>query len=171
MIKKACRLLYNSIRFIGRSDYGHLLAVDTSTRIEKSRRAVLRIGSGLRTRRNVEILARDGELTIGDEVFLNSGCIVTARESITIGSGTIFGPNVLVYDHDHRVENGKIQSNAFVSQPIVIGKNVWVGAGTIILKGAVLEDNCVIAAGSVVKGVVPKDSVFVQKRERTVLPL
>ena len=56
-------------------------------------------------------------------------------------------------------------------RPIRIGKNVWIGAGSMILKGACIEDGCIIAAGSVVKGRVEKGNVFVQKRQATLIPI
>lgn len=169
MIKKAFRLLYNSIRFIGKPNYLNLLAVDTSARIEKSRNAALQIGKGFRTRQNVEINVRSGKITIGNDVFLNSGCIITAREAIAIGDGTICGPNVFFYDHDHKMENSHILDNQYVSMPITIGKNVWIGAGTIILKGSIIGDNSVIAAGSIVTGDIPANTTMVQKREKMMI--
>ena len=172
MIKKAFCVLYNGIRFIGHPCYRNLLAVDTSTRVERSRKAKIQIGSKFRTRRNVELNARgDAQISIGNDVFMNSGCIITARKKITIGEHTIFGPNVTIYDHDHQIDDGKILDNQFVAEEVTIGKNVWVGAGSIILKGSCIEDNCVIAAGSVVKGRVPSGCIFVQKREKSMLPL
>ena len=71
----------------------------------------MKIGKGFRTRRHVEINVRGhAQLSIEENVFLNSGCILTAREKISIGNHTIFGPNVLVYDHDHQIENEKVLS-------------------------------------------------------------
>ncbi len=169
MVKKILRLLYNCVRFLGKTNYRNLLAVEVGTRVIISKKATLHIGKGFRARRNVEINARSGELSIGDHAFFNSGCIVTARERVTIGEGTIFGPNVVVYDHDHKIENGKVLDNAFVCAPVIIGNNVWIGAGTIILKGSTIGDNCVIAAGSVVTGTIPENTIMVQKREKTIL--
>lgn len=171
MIKKAFRMLYNSIRLIGKPCYRNLLAVEPTARIEKSKKATLQIGKAFRARRNVELNVRSGKLCIGSNVFLNSGCIITTRESVTIGDGTILGPNVIVYDHDHKMENGRVLDNDYICAPVTIGKNVWIGAGTIILKGTTIGDNCIIAAGSVVSGVVPTGSIYVQKREKAILPL
>lgn len=168
MLKKAFRLLYNSIRFIGKPCFCNLLALDPGAKIEVNKGAKLQIGKAFRARRNVELNARAGKLTIGCNVFLNSGCIVTAREEITIGDGTILGPNIMVYDHDHKVQDGWVLDNQYVCTPITIGKNVWIGAGTIILKGSIIGDNCVIAAGSIVTGKVPAGTVFVQKREKMI---
>ena len=172
MANKLFRVIYNGIRFLGSPAYNNLIAVEPSTRISKSIHATLKIGKNFRARYNVEINARDNAIVeIGHDVFLNSGCIITAREKVVIGDNTIFGPNVVVYDNDHLVHEGKIVDNEFVTEPVVIGSNVWIGAGVIILKGSYVGDNCVIAAGSVVKGRIENDNVVIQKRNTTLQPI
>ena len=104
-----------------------------------------------------------GEVTIGDNTSFNVGCIVTGRSRIAVGSNVSFGPNVLVYDHDHTME----QKNGYYLGDIEIGDNTWIGAGTIILRGTRIGKNCVIAAGSVVKGDVPDNTRLIQKRMNT----
>lgn len=46
------------------------------------------------------------------------------------------------------------------TKPVVIGKNVFIGCNSIILKGTVLGDNCVVGAGSVVSGTYEPSSVI-----------
>lgn len=170
MIQKVFRVLYNAVRFCGKPYFARVLAVSASTSIEKSKQAQITIGKAFRTRRNVELNVRDqARLEIGNDVFLNSGCIITAREYIEIGDNTIFGPNVVVYDNDHSMTDGVVNDNDYETEPVKIGKNVWIGAGTIILKGSIVGDGCIIAAGSVVKGTVEPYSTFVQKRQKTVI--
>lgn len=53
----------------------------------------------------------------------------------------------------------------FKSAPIVFGKNVWIGANTAILRKITIGDNCVVGAGSVIKGEAPAGTVIVQKRD------
>lgn len=172
MANKIIRLIYNGIRFIGNSAYSNLLAVEPSTRISKSAGSILKIGKRFRARHNVEINVRDNAIIeIGNDVFLNSGCIITARENVVIGDNTIFGPNVVVYDNDHMICEGRIVDNKFVTEPVVIGSNVWIGAGAIILKGSSIGDNCVIAAGSVVKGKVESNNMLIQKRGSELHPI
>ena len=172
MLSKLCRVIYNAIRLMGRKSYGRLLCISADTKVEVSRRGRLTVGKTFRTRRNVELLVRgNAALEIGDNVFFNSGCILTARERISVGSGTIFGPGVMVFDNDHAMRGGRVCDNEFVTAPVTIGKNVWVGAGAIILKGAVLEDDCVVAAGSVVKGHVKSGTIFVQKRQGSTIEM
>ena len=172
MLSKICRVICNAVRLIGKPCYVRLLCMSADTRVEVSRKGRLTVGRGFRTRRNVEILVRGkANIEIGDKVFFNSGCILTARERISVGEGTILGPNVMVFDNDHAIKDGRVCDNEFVTAPVSIGKNVWIGAGAMILKGAVLEDNCVVAAGSVVKGHVKSGTIFVQKRPSSVIEI
>ena len=99
---------------------------------------------------------------IGEHCFFNVGCSVTCIESVTIGNGCTFGNNVVIVDHDHDFRNEN--RGCFVASPVSIGKNVWIGANTVILRGTKIGDNCVIGAGSVVKGDIPANSIVVQKR-------
>ena len=111
-------------------------------------------------------VASGGKLTIGDNVRINNNCRFACRYNIEIGEGAEFGPGVLVYDHDHdfRAEGG-LKDNKFTTDSVKIGKNVWVGANAIILKGTTIGDNSVVAAGSVLKGNFPANTLIYQKKE------
>ena len=61
-----------------------------------------------------------------------------------------------------------VRRNEYLTAPITIGKNCWIGANTVILRGTTIGDNCLIAAGCVVKGNVPAGSVVIQKREEII---
>lgn len=75
-------------------------------------------------------------------------------------------PNVLIYDHDHnfKVKDG-LKNLVYTSSPVIIGNNVWIGANSVILRGTEVGDNSVIAAGSVVKGKIPKGTLVIQQRK------
>lgn len=119
----------------------------------------------IHTKRNVIIEADGGIIEIGEGCFFNNGCMIVAKEHISIGSYTAFGPNVFVYDHDHDIHAGKvIHDSGFVTAPVIIGKNVWVGANTVILRGTVIGDGCIIGAGSVIKGTYPPNTLVIQKK-------
>ena len=91
--------------------------------------------------------------------------MIVAHELISIGERTTVGPNVLIYDHDHAFGAKKMDSETkFITAPIEIGRNVWIGAGTIILKGVKIGDNAVIAAGSIVTKNVEKNTTLIQPR-------
>ena len=133
----------------------------------------LLIGNKFRMRSGSKIRVRKGvKCSIGSDISLNHGCMIVCRESISICDGAQFGPNVLIYDHDHdfRVDGG-ISAGKYKESPIIIGKNVWIGANSVVLRGTVIGDNCVIGAGCIIKGSVPANSILVQKRFDNINPL
>lgn len=118
----------------------------------------IRIGRKAAVRKNTEIAATKGQIMIGNSCFINRNCMIVAHEKIEIGDGTTIGPNVCIYDHDHDGEGG------YKTKPVIIGKNVWIGAGCILLKGISIGDNAVIGAGTVVTRDVPANTVSYNKR-------
>lgn len=123
------------------------------------------IKEGLMLKKNVSIRCRKGaELIIGKNAYFNNNCVVICRKRISIGDNVSFGPNVCIFDHDHDYKV-KDRRQTFILGDIVIGDNVWVGASAIILKGANIGKNCVIAAGAVVNGDVPDNTVYYGKNK------
>lgn len=112
------------------------------------------------------IAVRSGAtIKLGDRIYLNRDCKIVSHKRIEIGDDTIFGPNVMIYDHDHLfdAETG-VKRREFKTSEVVIGKNCWIGAGSIILRGTHIGDRCVVGAGSVVKGDFPAGTKIIQKR-------
>lgn len=127
----------------------------------------IRIGKGTSFRNGFSAsVEKNAMLNIGKNCFFNYHCILNAHEKIEIGDGSIFGPNVIIYDHDHDYKNN---INSYVTDPVTIGKNCWVGGNTVILRGTKIGDNVVIAAGSVVTKEVSNNVIYVQKRETTII--
>lgn len=82
-----------------------------------------------------------------------SGATLCASENILIGEGSQVGAGVLIMDNDfHSLESGQWVSDVSNSRPVIVGKNCFIGARSIILKGVTLEDCCVVGAGAVVVG-------------------
>ena len=115
---------------------------------------------------------KDSVINIGKNVFINRNAIVACRKRVVIGQDTVIGPNVVIYDHDHRFDaNGRVKENAsspYKEDDVIIGKNVWLGAGSIILRGTVIGDNTIIAAGAVVKGRIP-EGVLVRRENNNII--
>jgi acetyltransferase-like isoleucine patch superfamily enzyme len=99
---------------------------------------------------------------IGDNVFFNRGCHVDARLKVSIGDNCLFGEGASIHDADHVFGPGDrrpIAERGFVSAPVTIGRNVWVGAKATITRGVTIGDNAVIAAHAVVTRDVPPNSL------------
>lgn len=137
-----------------------------STEYAFSRGSKVEIGYHVTTMQNSRILVRGGELSIGNNVGINSNCVIACHDTIKIGANVGIGPNVCIYDHDHdfRAEGGK-KSKKYKTAPVIIEENVWIGANSVILRGTHIGKNSVIAAGSVVKGKIPENTVVLQKRD------
>lgn len=109
-------------------------------------------------------IRKNATLKIGDDFFMNDGSQITCHKQIHIGNNVELGQNVLIFDHDHDYKNPLgLKAQAYNSTNIEIGNNVWIGAGSIILRGTIIGDNCVIAAGSVIKGVYENNSIIIKK--------
>jgi acetyltransferase-like isoleucine patch superfamily enzyme len=108
-----------------------------------------------------------GELMIADKVFINDNCNINCVNKVTIGSKTKIAPNVCINDHDHNYKN--ISNQHLITGEVLIGENVWIGSNVVILRDTFIGDNAVIAAGSVVKGNVPANSLFINREK--IIPL
>lgn len=86
----------------------------------------------------------------------------SSNSKITIGDFSGIGPGTMLFSSNHKYEFGKIYiQQPWVEKDIIIGENVWVGAGCIITAGVHIGDGSVIGAGSVVTKDVPDNSLAV----------
>lgn len=149
--------------------YNPFLRIQSNVEI-RLQGGVIYLGKGVLISSNSVISATDGgHLSLGRMVGINRNSMIMCHDSVCIGDNTIMGPGVYIYDHDHVFDsNDGVRRNKYVTAPITIGKNCWIGANTVILRGTTIGDNCLIAAGSVVKGNYPDGSVIIQKREEII---
>lgn len=75
---------------------------------------------------------------------------------ISIGDESTIAPGVIILAHDASMQR---HIHRTILSPVVIGKRVFVGAGSIVLAGSRIGDNSIVAAGSVVRGEVPAGAV------------
>ncbi len=96
-------------------------------------------------------------MTIGKDVFINSGCHFQDQGGITIGDSTLIGHNVVLATINHDLDpiNDRKNHNA----PINIGAHVWIGSNATVLAGVSIGDWAVVAAGAVVTQSVPPYTV------------
>jgi maltose O-acetyltransferase len=110
-------------------------------------------------------------LRIGARSFANFGLVALDVASITIGDDVQIGPNVQLLTPTHPVEPEPRRQKWEAAQPIVIGDNVWLGGGAIVLPGVTIGANTVVGAGSVVTRDLPADVVAVGNPARVVRSL
>lgn len=150
--------------------FGGIPSMDRNTRINL-KKGNLSIGRGFRMKPGAYIaVVNGGNLAVGDHVAINRNSMIICHESITIGDNCFFGPNVMIYDHDHKFGYDGIVPG-YRTSPVTIGKNCWLGAGVVVLRGTRIGEGCVIGAGCVVKGDIPPHSQVTANRHLTVTPL
>lgn len=89
-------------------------------------------------------------ITLGKGVFLNFNCVILDVVKVTIGDGTQIGPGTQILTADHPRDPAQRRAGLELGRPIVIGANVWIGGGAIILPGVTVGDDAIIGAGAVV---------------------
>jgi len=96
-------------------------------------------------------------ITIGKNVFFNTGCSFQDRGGIRIGNGSMLGMNVTIATLNHGLSSET--RNTTYPSSVIVGENVWIGSNATILPGVTIGGNSVVAAGAVVTKNVPGNSV------------
>lgn len=106
-----------------------------------------------------------GHIMLGKRVMINSGCVLYSGNGIKIGDFSAIGPNCSLtpVNHGFQEKSRLIAEQGFLPSRggIVIGSDVWIGAGVTLLDGAFVPDGCVIGAGSLVNKELEPYGVYV----------
>ncbi|MEG0277315.1 MAG: sugar O-acetyltransferase [Coprobacillus sp.] len=106
----------------------------------------------------------------GKQCEVNMNCTFLDDNKIIIGDNALIAPNVQIYTAYHPTHYlDRFQQNTddgfqfckTITAPVIIGNNVWIGGGAIILPGVTIGDNVVIGAGSVVTHSIENDVIAV----------
>ncbi len=95
-------------------------------------------------------------ITVGDNVFINSCCHFQDQGGITIGNNVLIGHNVVIATLNHN-PNPEMRGN-LLPKPVIIKDNVWIGSNATILPGVTVGRGAIIAAGAVVTKNVPENA-------------
>ena len=136
---------------------------------------------GLYSRSIIVTRAPGAFIRIGDNVGI-SGATIYARKGITIGDNTCIGGNCKILDNDFHPLDAETRvrllqdahggdSDLIPAREICIGKNCFIGCNSLILKGTVLGDNCVVGAGAVVCGKYEDNCVIAGNPARVIRKL
>ena len=87
---------------------------------------------------------------VGNRVFLNFNCVILDVAEVFIGDDTQIGPAVQIYAADHPRDPVERRSGLELGRPVRIGRNVWIGGGSVIVPGVTIGDDAIIGAGAVV---------------------
>jgi maltose O-acetyltransferase len=108
------------------------------------------------------------QIVIGANTFVNVNCVFLDSARITIGANGLLGPGVQLLTAFHPLRaadrvppdwtpaSGRSPYRTQAA-PIVVGDDVWIGAGTLVMPGVTIGDGVTIGAGSLVTGDIPSN--------------
>lgn len=108
----------------------------------------------------VEIYNAEGFI-FGDGIYIGPRAFIDARGGVEFGDNIILAPHVMIfsYNHDYKDENWTPYGPGIIKRAVLVGNNVWIGAAAILTPGCTIGNNCVIGSGSVVRGLIPSNSI------------
>jgi acetyltransferase-like isoleucine patch superfamily enzyme len=94
--------------------------------------------------------------TLGDNVHFN-GMRIIGNGPVTIGNNFHSGIDCVIITQTHNYNGSAIPyDSTYITKPVVIEDNVWLGHGVLILPGVTLGEGCIIQAGAVIVKDIPK---------------
>ncbi len=147
--------------------YNSTPATDARRRRELLVELLASVGEGTELRSPFHV-DYGSQITIGARCFANYGLMALDVAPITIGDDVQIGPNVQLLTPTHPLEAGPRRDKWEAAAPIVIGDNVWLGGGVIVLPGVTIGANSVVGAGAVVTRSLPPNVVAVGNPARVI---
>lgn len=143
-----------------RIELGRGCKIHADASVDASRSPGVRLGDKVTLNRYAYVQGGNGGVRLGDRVEVNNFCIVNGTGGVDIGDDTLIGPGVRIISYQHGYARGAtIRSQPVDAKPIRVGRDVWLGANSIILAGVTVGDGAVVAAGAVVREDVPPYAV------------
>ena len=105
-----------------------------------------------------------GDIEIRKNSYINSGTVIYSGNGVLIGECVLIASNCTLAPVNHEIKRcKKIIDQGFKSNKggIIIEDDVWIGANTVILDGAILRKGCVVGAQSLVRGELESYSINV----------
>lgn len=96
-------------------------------------------------------------LRFGKGVFVNISCRFQDAGGITIGDGSLIGHGTTLTTLNHSLDPDRRAD--MTPAPIVIGRQVWLGASVTVVPGVTIGSGAVVGAGAVVTRDVPENAI------------
>lgn len=140
--------------FLSRIDFPKPLT--SNLRAAYWKRHMLSLGTNSRISHQVKIRSA-AKIAIGNYTIITNSCLLDGRGELRIGDDVMIGFESLILTSTHRYDDLSlpIRLQGFISRPVSIGNDVWIGTRTIIPPGVSIGDGAVVAAGAVVTKDVP----------------
>lgn len=142
-------------------EYNSLRPSETEKKTALLKKMFAEIGEGCYIETPFHANFGGAHVHFGKNIYANFNLTLVDDSHIYVGDNTMFGPNVTLATAGHPVLPELREKGYQFNIPIHIGKNCWIGAGSVILPGVTVGDGSVIGAGSVVTKDIPSGVVAV----------
>jgi acetyltransferase-like isoleucine patch superfamily enzyme len=153
---------YKSRRYLTKA--GSEIVIKHNAEFLLTDNAVLEIGSGstIQNYTFFQLTKPNPKVYIGEQTVIGRHCMITCKNLIRIGDNVLMGAYVQIIDHNHGIKAGStIRSQVAEVGEVIIGNDVWIGAGVKILNGCHIGDGAVIGANAVVTSDIPSNAIAV----------
>jgi len=154
------------LRHPGKISIGERVSIDDDVLLDASGAGEkgISLGDGVIVSRSCVLQGKTGPLTIGNRADIGCNCIFSSVSGIEIGQSTLIAGHCYIgggrYRSD-RLEIPMMDQGMYSEGPVILGDDVWLGAGVIVLDGVRIGRGSIIGAGSVVTKEIPEYSVAV----------
>lgn len=131
---------------------GKQVFIERHAFLEAGYKGKIVIGDRSRVYRNAIVQSQEGNIIIGNDVTLQSFCMLRGAGGITLGNGVRIAPGARLFASEHYFERTDIPifQQGVKALPITVEEDVWVGSNAVITAGVIVGRGAVIAAGAVV---------------------
>lgn len=127
-------------------------------------RIVIGAGSVIDSFVKIKPAGGSGDVIIGESSYINSGCVLYSGHGIVIGDNCLIAANCTFAPTNHAFSKRDLLIREQGFQPsrggIILEDDVWIGANSVLLDGAVVRRGCVVGAGSLVRGELDAYGVY-----------
>ncbi|ESA35872.1 acetyltransferase (isoleucine patch superfamily) [Leptolyngbya sp. Heron Island J] len=152
-----------TLRCPSRIALGKYVAIDDNGLLDASGvTSGITLGDNVIVSRNCVIQSKTAAVTIGIKTDIGCNTIISSSGGISIGNSVLIAGNCYIgggrYIHA-RLDVPMMEQGVYTKGPVVIGDDVWIGAGAIVLDGVQIGKGCVVGAGAVVTKNLPDYAV------------
>jgi len=154
------------LRHPGKISIGERVSIDDDVLLDASGAGEkgISLGDGVIVSRSCVLQGKTGPLAIGNRADIGCNCIFSSVSGIEIGQSTLIAGHCYIgggrYRSD-RLEIPMMDQGTYSEGPVILGEDVWLGAGVIVLDGVRIGRGSIVGAGSVVTREIPEYSVAV----------
>lgn len=153
---------YKSWRYLTKA--GKRIVIKHNTEFWLTSNSVLEIGDDCTIQNYAffQLTMPTPKVYIGNNTVIGRHCMITAKNLIRIGDNVLMGAYVQVIDTNHGIKSGQIirDQRAEIGE-VVIGNDVWIGAGAKILMNCHIGDGAIIGANAVVTADIPANAIAI----------